>query len=454
VKRKQLRGARDWALQLLLEWQEKNTYSNLALHRILLGSDLDPRDRSLVTELFYGVITRKNTLEYLVSKLVKKPNQLAPWVHVLLQLGLYQLLYLDRIPARAAVHESVQLAKKRGHKGIAGLVNGVLRSYLRQKDQLLPKNPRTLQEKAIYYSYPEWIIKRLIEVYGEQTAHLVLEAQNNAPNVSLRINSLRWDRPEWMEEWQENVNEKVVPSKLSPYGVIVQGVGNPANLPFYRDGSFTIQDESSMLVGQALDPKPGMRVLDMCGAPGGKTTHLAELMENQGEIIANDLHLHKEKLIQEQAKRLGIEIIHTRVGDARELKDQLPQESFDAILLDAPCSGLGVIRRKPDIKWRKECRDIEELCKLQRELLETAAKLLKPRGTLVYSTCTWEPKENVEQITDWLAAHPEFQPDAQLLDFYPSIVREYAITGEGWIQILPHHFDTDGFFISRFIKST
>lgn len=448
------KGARAWALQILLDWQEHQSYSNLELHRQLESSGLDARDRGLVTELVYGVIGKKNTLEHLINKLTKKPRKLAPWVHLLLQIGLYQLLYLDRIPERAAVHETVQIAKRRGHQGIAGLVNGVLRSFLRQREELLPSQPTSLQEKAIYYSHPSWMIKRLEEVYGEETAHQVLTAQNQPPKVSLRINSLRWDRPEWMEEWEETTNTRAVPSTISPYGVIVEGIGNPAKLPAFSDGAFTIQDQSSMLVGQAVAPKPGMRVLDMCAAPGGKTTHLAELMKNRGEIIANDLYPHKEKLIRHQAERLGISIIRTLVGDARKLLAKLERESFDAILLDAPCSGLGVIQRKPDIKWRKESSDIDCLVLLQRELLETASQLLKSGGVLVYSTCTWEPRENKEQIERWLEDHPEFQLDESLLDFYPKIVKQRALTGKGWLQILPHQFESDGFFIARLKKQS
>lgn len=452
MKHNQPKGARDWALQILLDLEEKDSYSNLELNRQLQESGLDPRDRGLVTELVYGVIGRKSTLDYLVKQLTKNPNQLAPWVKWLLQIGMYQLLYLDRIPERAAVHETVQIAKERGHKGISGLVNGVLRSFLRQKEELIPANPKTTAEKAVSYAHPEWMVDRLEEVYGEETARKIMEAQNQSARLSLRINHLRWDRPEWMEEWEETTGTKATVSDVSPVGVIVEGVGNPANLRAFADGEFTIQDESSMLVGFALSPSPGSKVLDMCAAPGGKTTHLAELMENQGEIIANDIHPHKQGLIRQQADRLGIEIIRTRVGDARNLRQGFPAESFDAILLDAPCSGFGVIHRKPDIKWRKDSQDIEELVELQRELLDTAATLLKPGGVLVYSTCTWDPKENSEQIAHWLVAHPEMEADKSIWDKLPTVVREKAVSGDSWVQILPHHFNSDGFFISRLRK--
>ncbi|WP_230199167.1 16S rRNA (cytosine(967)-C(5))-methyltransferase RsmB [Risungbinella massiliensis] len=452
MKHNQPKGARDWALQILLDLEEKDSYSNLELNRQLQESGLDSRDRGLVTELVYGVIGRKNTLDYLVQRLTKNPNQLAPWVKWLLQIGMYQLLYLDRIPERAAVHETVQIAKERGHKGISGLVNGVLRSFLRQRTALIPAEPKTTVEKAIAYAHPEWMVDRLEEVYGEETARKMMDAQNQSARLSLRINHLRWDRPEWMEEWEETTGTKAIASDISPTGVIVEGVGNPANLQSFADGEFSIQDESSMLVGYALSPDPGSRVLDMCAAPGGKTTHLAELMENQGEIIANDIHPHKQGLIRQQADRLGIEIIRTRVGDARNLRQGFPAESFDAILLDAPCSGLGVIHRKPDIKWRKDSQDVEALVGLQRELLDTAASLLKPGGVLVYSTCTWEPKENSEQISDWLSAHSEMEADESIWDKLPVIVREKALIGDSWVQILPHHFHSDGFFISRLRK--
>ncbi|MFC4545927.1 16S rRNA (cytosine(967)-C(5))-methyltransferase RsmB [Paenactinomyces guangxiensis] len=447
--------AREWALDILLQVEQNQSYSNLLLNRALQISRLDQRDKRLVTELVYGSIQRLNTLDWILNQLVKKGiASLQPWVRQLLRLGIYQLVYLDKIPVRAAVHETVHIAKKRGHKGITSLVNGVLRSYLRQKEQLaLPADPQTTSEKAIAYSHPEWLVKRLEQMVGAQAAKQIMEADNTPPKISVRVNTLKTDRDSFIRKWKEKQEGEAVPSEVVPDGVIIQGGGNPAYSSLYQQGFCTVQDESSMLVGRLLAPQPGMTVLDACAAPGGKTTHLAEQMNNQGLIIACDLHPHKIDLIRSNADRLGTAIVETKALDTRELPARLEQGFlFDAILLDAPCSGLGVIRRKPDIKWSKEAQQIDSLVRLQKELLDTVASLLRPGGTLLYSTCTWELRENSEQVGQFLQRHPEFEPDPEMNRLLPPIVRETALTGEGWVQILPHHFHSDGFFIARLIK--
>ncbi|WP_089967611.1 16S rRNA (cytosine(967)-C(5))-methyltransferase RsmB [Lihuaxuella thermophila] len=449
-------SARECALDILIKIEQNQSYSNLALNRFLVASGLNERDKRLVTELVYGCIQRLNTLDWILNHLVKKGiDSLEPWVRQVLRMGIYQLTYLDKIPERAAVHESVQISKKRGHKGIAGLVNGVLRSYLRRKEELAPPaRPQTLQEKAIAYSHPEWLIKRMEQAYGEETTRLALLANHVPPKVSIRVNTLKINRDDFVGKWNEEQEGEAVPSSVSPEGVIIKRGGNPAYSRLYEEGYCTIQDESSMLVGRVLAPRPGMRVLDACAAPGGKTTHLAEQMNNEGLILACDIHPHKMELIRENAGRLGITIVEPQLADARELPGRLPPEAgFDAILLDAPCSGLGVIHRKPDIKWSKEARDIDALVQVQKELLDAAASMLKPGGTLVYSTCTWEPRENQEQLAAFLSRHPGFKPDFRLAEVLPEQVRGSAVLGEGWVQILPHHFQSDGFFIARLVKN-
>lgn len=450
----QKKSAREMALDLLLQMEREQSYSNLLLNQGLKRYPLDERERRLATELIYGTIQRRYTLDQILNRLVKKgADSLEPWVRQLLRLGLYQLLFLDKIPERAAVHETVQLAKKRGHAGIAGLVNGVLRSYLRRREELNPpKNPQTISEKAAKYSAPEWMIKRMEEAYGEEATQRTLEIVLLPPPVSLRVNRLKISRDAFIERWRREQAGEIRPSLIAPEGVLVEKGGNPAHTSLFEEGYCTIQDESSMLVAHALNPKSGMMVLDMCAAPGGKTTHLAERMDGEGRILACEIHAHKLPLIREQAERLGHDIIDVKQADGRMLSKELPSASFDAILLDAPCSGLGVMRRKPDIKWSKEAETASSLVRLQKALLDTAAKLLKPGGKLVYSTCTWEPRENAEQIQDFLESHPEFSADESLLDDLPDLVAEKALTGPGSVQILPHHFGSDGFFISRLKK--
>lgn len=447
-------NARETALSILEKWEERQAYSNLLLNQVLQASPLNEKDKRLVTELVYGTIQRKNTLDWILNQLVKKGvGSLELWVRQLLRLGIYQLLYLDKIPERAAIYETVQISKKRGHRGISGLVNGVLRSFLRNRRRLtLKKNPQTLAEKAVSYSHPGWMIERMEQAYGEEETKAALLSNHHPPRVSVRVNRLKMDRDVFIKEWNATGNGRAEASGIAPEGVAISGGGNPAFTPWFREGYCTIQDESSMLVARVLAPAPGMKVLDVCAAPGGKTTHLAELMKNQGHIVACDVHDHKLSLIRSNASRLGIDIISVRQLDGRNLPGSFQPHSFDAVLLDAPCSGLGVIRRKPDLKWGKEAENIEALAQLQKELLDAAAPLLKPGGVLVYSTCTWEPRENREQVESFLKRHPDFSGDNTWKEELPDPVKSRVRSGDGWIQILPHDFLSDGFFISRMIK--
>lgn len=447
--------ARGVALEVLIAVAERQAYSNLMLNSVLEKGGLSPRDTRLATELVYGTIQRQNTLDWILQSLVKKGRQsLEPWVVQLLCLSLYQLRFLDKIPNHAVVNEAVRLAKQRGHKGIVGLVNGVLRSYLRQQNKWrLPENPETVKELALVTSHPEWMVRRFQEAYGVETAREILRANNQVPPLTLRSNLLRITSQELITALeQEFPTSTVKKSLLSEQGVLLQGGGNPVASDMYREGLFTIQDESSMLVSEVVDPQPGQRGLDACAAPGGKTTHLAEKMNNQGTLLACDLYAHKVRLIQQNANRLGLTMVEAFQADARQLPESVTTEPFDFVLLDAPCSGLGVIRRKPDIKWRKEV-EIEALLSLQRQLLESVSSLVRPGGSLVYSTCTMDPRENEEQVTAFLAAHPSFRLDSEMEARLPKPVRKKGIVREGMVQLLPHHFNSDGFFIARMIKT-
>lgn len=446
--------ARGVALDVLIAVAERGAYSNLMLGSSLEEARLTQRDRRLTTELVYGTIQRQNTLDWILNQLVKKGlPSLEPWVRQLLRLSIYQLRFLDKIPAHAAVHEAVELARQRGHRGIASLVNGVLRGYLRrQREWKLPEEPETIRDLSLVTSHPEWMVRRFTEAYGIKTARAILAANNRVPKTSLRSNPLRIDRSLLMEEMrQEYLEANVKESLLSKQGIVFKGSGNVVHSRHHAKGFFTIQDESSMLVSEVVDPRPGQRGLDACAAPGGKTTHLAEKMGNQGSLLACDLHDHKVRLIEQQAARLGLTIIETCQGDARLLPDRIA-EPFDFVLLDAPCSGLGVIRRKPDIKWRKEVQEVEALIELQRQLLNAVSRLVRPGGVLVYSTCTMEPRENEEQVASFLAAHPGFQLDPQMAERLPEAVRDKTIVRQGMVQLFPHHFESDGFFIARLIR--
>ncbi|MBO7748335.1 16S rRNA (cytosine(967)-C(5))-methyltransferase RsmB [Paenibacillus sp. MWE-103] len=433
---------------------EAGAYSNLQLNRALQDAELSRADAALATELVYGTIQHQRLLDDRLDALVAKGvRKLAPWVLALLRMSAYQLLLLDRVPPHAAVNEAVVIAKRRGHAGISGMVNGVLRNMERRLDEL--KQPSSLTDPVrrigIDHSYPDWLVKRWIDRYGEETAERICAAGNERPHASGRVNALKLSREKAIALLAEHGVE-AMPSALADEGIVALGGGNLAQSGGYREGWLTPQDESSMLVADVCAPQPGMRVLDCCAAPGGKTTHLAELMGDRGEVVANDVHPHKQPLIDEHAERLGLATVRTVVGDAATLSERFPPGSFDLVLLDAPCSGFGVIRRKPEIKWTKSESDVAAIAELQERLLAEAAKLVRPGGTLVYSTCTIERDENERQVLKFLDAHEWYKLDADWPSRVLQPLRTNGIIGdgfEGMVQLLPQHFGSDGFFIAR-----
>jgi len=448
-------SARRAALDVLLKVEQQQAFSNLELNHVLRSSKLDRQDAALVTELVYGTLQRQNTIDYFLARFVSRGlAKLEPWVRCLLRLSFYQLYYLDRIPPHAAVNEAVNLAKRRGHQGIAGMVNGVLRNVLRQLDTLQVPDSLPLAERiALRHSHPEWLVERWLDEFGEEETESMCEENNQPPHTSVRVNRLRTDRRSLLEELAA-AGLDAAPSLLSEDGIVLGNrSGNIALSQWHERGLLTVQDESSMVVAAVVAAEPGMRVLDCCAAPGGKTTHIAETMNDTGEVWANDIHEHKQTLTLSQVERLGLKSVRTLVSDAAHLSEKFPAAHFDRILLDAPCSGLGVIRRKPDIKWRKLEDEIGRLPELQYQLLEEAASLLKPGGVLVYSTCTVEQAENESVVKRFLTEHVEFVPDAEVSRLVPAALVPNVHPELGAIRILPHHFGSDGFFIARLWKS-
>ncbi|WP_236588239.1 16S rRNA (cytosine(967)-C(5))-methyltransferase RsmB [Tumebacillus amylolyticus] len=444
--------ARDLALDVLLSVETRGAYSNLALTNALRHTRLDSRDVGLATELVYGTIGRLNTIDFYLTPLLKTPlHQLEDWVRNLLRLTVYQLMYLDRVPPFAAINEAVEIAKRRGAKA-SGFVNGVLRSFLRKKDDIkMPSRERNWVKRiSLEHSHPEWMVKLWETTYGRETAEAICIANNVRPKVTLRVNSHRLTRDELLQQLLD-AGVQAHASEVSPYGVLLDQGLDVAKLPAFQEGLCTVQDESSMLVAQALAPEKGMRVLDCCAAPGGKTTHLAELMGDEGEVFAVDIHEHKIELIFNVADRLGLQSITAQAGDIRDVVGEAGQ--FDSILLDAPCSGLGVIRRKPDLKWGKVPGDIAEIAGIQRDLLHTVAGALKPGGVLVYSTCTVAPEENEAMIAEFLALHPEFSGDP-LQPHLPAEIMAGASPDAFSVQIFPQQYESDGFFIARLRRNS
>lgn len=437
-------NARTVALENLLAVESGGAFANLA-HRQL--ESLSGADRRLASELVAGVTRRRRTLDWTLEQLLTRPlDSLTPPIRNILRLGAYQLLYLERVPDRAAVDESVKLARRYGHAGVAKLVNGVLRNLIRRRETLEPPSFADSPLDALRYRYalPDWLAERWHARYGVDAEALGAWSVS-APQLALRTNTLR-TTPEALETALAAAGVQAERSAIAPEALRLQGTLDVRSLPGYNEGWWYVQDEAAMLVSRCLAPKPGETVIDVGAAPGGKTTHLAAMMDNQGVIYAVEAHEGRLGRLVENCARLGVTNVEPVVRDARDLAG-LP--AADRILLDVPCSGLGVLTRKPDIRWRQSPAAIAELGALQSAMLEAAAANLKPGGRMVYSTCTISPEENQALVRRFLEHHPEFHLGD--LDCLPSSWRLDVEEG-GMIQLLPPRHGVDGFFIAQLNK--
>lgn len=442
---------RERAVRILGRVEEEQSYANLLLQRELQEVE-DGRDRQLITLLVNGTLKNRLTLDYALRRHLRTPLSALPHeVRWILRISAFQLLFLAKIPAPAAVNEGVEMTKPRRGK-YTGLVNGVLHKVLQDGWNIRWPNSgkEAVRYLSVRYSHPEWMVKRWLKRYGFEETEALCQANNEPALLWIRTNTLKVTR----EELLNNLQQEGVQARLGervPESLILENSGALDRLKCFQEGLFTVQDESSQLVAHVLDPRPGDRVLDSCAAPGGKTTHLAQKMKNQGEILAFDIHPHKVDLIVQLAQRLGITIIRPQTGDARELPG-IEKGSCQKVLVDAPCSGLGVIRRRADLRYQKTEAEIEKLPVLQLEILNRAAQCVAQGGELVYSTCTIEPNENFEVVKAFRKGHPEFQP-VNLSDDLPfSLSEESDIrqAKKGMLQILPHRHGMDGFFIAKF----
>ncbi|QQK81961.1 16S rRNA (cytosine(967)-C(5))-methyltransferase RsmB [Salicibibacter cibi] len=423
----------------------ERAYSHLALHEAFREHPLADVDARFVTEVVYGTIKRLNTIDDVLGRVMKNPLQKTDRrVKTILRMSVYQLLFMDRVPERAAIHEGVELAKTWGRGGLKGFVNGVLRNVARQGLPDYRDLADPVKQLALSTSHPEWLVRKWMHAYGEAETYAMCEANVERAYTTLRVNRLQTDRST-LQAGLEADGVQTTSGNLAPDSLIVTK-GQALHSEWFKKGAFSFQDESSMLVTYALDPQPGMRVLDACAAPGGKSTHIAERMEDDGEVLANDIHPHKRALIAEQAERLRLKSIHIQTSDAAEFSANVEAESFDRVLVDAPCSGLGVLRAKPDIKWKTDPKEIETLAALQLNILEAAAHALKPGGILVYSTCTIMPAENEDVIAAFLQTHASFEPD-DTLDARLGLKAE-----RGQRLIFPQQYGSDGFFIAAMKK--
>ena len=383
------------------------------------GTRLSPVDRGLCHELVCGAVRWQATLDWLIARKTGGRGQKLA-LQNLLRLGLYQIFWLDRIPDHAAVNETVELAKHAGFNTQAGFVNAVLRGYLREADEtkkLLADLKNS--QPALGYSQPEWLVEKWRKNFGDEKTRQLFEWNNTPPKNFARSNTLKTDAGKLVERWrEENVEYDFFTRDWTGENLVFELKSHPplATLPSFRDGWFYIQDPSTLLAVRELDPQPGETILDLCAAPGGKTTFIAQQMNNQGRLVAHDTFPDRLKLIEENCQRLDVTCVETILPSA--LNSQL-STSFDRVLVDAPCSNTGVLRRRVDLRWRISPEEILRLQKTQFELLRQAASVLKPGGTLVYSTCSLEPEENSEVVKEFLAAHQNFKlaSERQLLPF-------------------------------------
>jgi 16S rRNA (cytosine967-C5)-methyltransferase len=439
---------RQLALKVLVDINKKDAYSNIELNKI--GKGLDPRDENLIRELVYGVIENRLYLDHVITKASKiRLKKLHPHILDIVRMGLYQIIFMDRIPDSAAVNESVKLAKKYGHRGSVGYVNGILRAIIRDKDRFTHIDKEDMVSYiSIKYSHPEWMVKRWIGEFGLDFTESLCKANNERPLLNIRVNSLKISR----QDLKARLEEKGMTLKEGQYArdcLIIQEAQNITGLQEFKEGLFTIQDESSMLVGQIMDPREGSTLLDVCSAPGGKATHMAQIMGNKGLVISRDIYQHKLSLIRENSKRLGIDILKVENHDALERDEELVGK-VDYLLIDAPCSGLGLIRRKPEIKWQRREEDIAALSRLQYDIISNVKDYIRLGGNLVYSTCTIEKDENINLIKRFLEENPNFK----LVSLENSLDHKDKLANlkDGYLELYPHIHGTDGFFIAKMIK--
>lgn len=444
-----MQNPRQLAFLALRDVYKKGAYTDIALEKVLAKSSLTSVDRNLVCELVYGTVRRRRSLDALIDQLgKKKADQQPPDLRIILHLGLYQLRYLDHIPPSAAVNTSVELVKENKLKSLAGVVNGLLREYLRRAEKQDPLQlPTTaVQRLGVLHSFPDSIVEIFMRQFGAEESDRLLTWFNQSPTIDLRVNILKTS----LEQLQSSLRDagvEVSPIPHLPQALRILGNrGKIEALPGFAEGWWTIQDGSAQLVTHLLEPQKGETIIDACAAPGGKTTHIAELMGDRGTIWGCDYLPKRLQKVEDNARRLQLHSIRLCSGDSRNS----PQfcAMADRVLLDAPCSGLGTLHKRPDIRWRQTQENIDRLPQLQRELLVEAATWVKIGGVLVYSTCTLNPTENEEVICSFLEAHPQWHIQKPS----PNSPAHCFAQPSGWVKVLPHRHLMDGFFMVKLIK--
>lgn len=436
-------NCRKLAVKILNRVLNEGAYSNIILSKELNEVELNDKDKALLTEIVYGVLRRKRTLDVIIANFVKDIKLMDKNILNILRVAIYQMNFLDKIPTYAACNEAVEEAKEISEND-SKLVNGILRSFTKNPDDInVPGNK--IDEYAYKFSFEPWMIRLLIKQYGENVAKKIMSGLNTIPKVSIRVNELNSDYDEVYEKLEE-MEYEISEGVICPEAINIKGGKSIENNPLFKEGKITVQDESAMLVAPLLDLKEGMTVVDLCSAPGGKTTHIAEILGNTGKVLAFDLHESKLRLIKENCERLGITNVTTFAQDATKLNAELVA-STDRVLIDVPCSGLGIIRKKPEIKWNKKRNDLREIIPVQREIMNNAWQYLKQGGVMIYSTCTLNKEENEENI-EWFLNNHE---DCEVKRIFVGKQDNLVYSREGLLTVMPNE-NMDGFFIAKLEK--
>lgn len=432
-------SARDTALEVLMQVDKANAWSDGGLKRTIAKNKLDGRDAALATRICYGVIQNKALLDYYITcYCTQKAEKLEPVIRNILRIGGYQILFMDKIPHRAAVNEAVEMTRRHGRPKASGMVNAVLRKFVTNWLNMpeLPNGTRA-SYLSVRYSHPEWLVRRLLDILGDEETEAYLRMNNEIVPTTIQTNLLKTTSEELAEELKRS-GVQVSAHAWMPNCFEVSGTGDLEQLAAFKEGKFMVQDAAARLVAVIAAPQPTDRVLDVCAAPGGKSFALAIDMQDKGEILSCDIHPHKLKLLEKSADRLGIHSVRVQQADGRE-HHAVWEKQADLVVADVPCSGLGIIRKKPDIRY-KDPKELAKLPKIQRAILENAATYVRPGGSLLYSTCTVLPEENEDVTEDFLARHPEFHLEhfSLPLPIGPK---------NGHLTLWPQRFGTDGFYI-------
>ena len=438
--------AREIALKTLYKIEKEEAYSNIALDQIIKENKnkINERDIGFISEIVYGVTSWKLTLDEIIKKYSNiRLKKISPWILNILRMGIYQIVFLDKVPKSAAVNESVNLAKRYGHKASSNFVNAILRKVDKKDYNELSEINNPIERISKTTSMPVWMIEELLKENDIEKVEEICKASNIKPKVTIRVNKLKTNK-ETLKKLLEDRNIIVHEAKLENF-LILEKAKNIEQLDLFKEGYFTVQDEGAGFIAEIVDPKPDEVVLDACSSPGGKTTYMAELMKDKGKIIAWDLHPHRVKLVEENANRLGIHMIKAECQDATVYKEEY-KEKFDKILLDVPCLGIGVLKRKPDIKWKRKQEDILEITQIQQEILQTCSKYLKSNGQMIYSTCSIFYEENDKIVEKFLEKNGDFTYAKMEI---PETT--YSVKNSHKIQLYQGE-ETDGFFICKLQK--